>query len=356
MVRQHAMSRRQPSGISRHGPSGISRRAFLLGGAAFTSALLSGGGEAAPPRSGKIGFTVSSPQGDGRNFWADLSRIQDLGASWIRFSIDFNDVFDGWDATKRIVWDSRVLSLYDRAFDAVEKAGLSVCFLTVSGITGLNDDDYLDVMETYWNGIAHRYGDRTRVWQVFNEANGVDFMDASSIPRDGYGRYLNRLRTALGVARRAIHARSPGVLVTTNAGGFPVDDAMEAGWVRFFDGISDQLDLLSVDPYPQFHAQKIASIPGRLKRVSRRFHKPIAVAEFGLQTGPGLYTQAQQTSALTGMLETLTTSVIEHAMVYRLRDDGAAGDDGFGIYEIDGTPKASVGPVTKAIARHYPHG
>lgn len=311
----------------------------------------------APPRPvGKIGFTLSPPAGDGAKFRSDLAAVRALGASWVRLPIDFGTAVRDWTDAGRIEFDEVQLSTFDAAFDLIGQAGLSVVFLTVDGVGGLSAEDYLTVMVPYWAGLAARFGSRISVWQVFNEANGRHYLDYSTLTSAGMPEYLRHLAEALESARTAIHAHAPHIAVTTNAGGFPLDGAAVDGWMRYFAGIAGSLDLLSVDPYPQLDKETIASLPHLLSRVGRAFDRPVAVAETGLQTGPGLFSEAQQSTALTSVLSALAGSTARHTMIYRLRDDGAVGDDGFGVLYENGVRKLSFDPVARAIADHYPEG
>jgi hypothetical protein len=335
----------------------VSRRTLLGGTALGLSAVVLSPGSVTASGVPRLGFTVS-PSGIGtRSFDADVSRITALAGGWVRFAVLPVDVVHDWNVGASIVWDAGALDEYGGALDAATAAGLKICLLTVTGVTGVPDRTYLDVMESYWRVLARRFGDRVDVWQVFNEADGTDFKDHTELPHGVDPAYLDRLNTALSSARRAIHSESPGVALTTNAGGFPVDDATESRWHTYFGGISDSLDLLTVDVYPELSPEAIASLPRRLRTLKDAFDKPVAVGEFGLPTGPGRFSEAQQSTSLCDTLHALVGSVAEHLIIYQLRDEGhGSPTDGFGIFDATGSPKSAVADLHDAISRYDPKG
>lgn len=309
-----------------------------------------------PSVPGRFGFTISAPKPGLTDFARDLGAVVDLGAHWVRFGVVGFQAVQDWTGPDRPVFDEDVLNLYDQAFDLVEARGLSICLLTVDGVPAKrNTTDYLNTMGRYWSALSQRFGKRVALWQVFNEANDSDFRSAGEI-EDDWDAYLEQLSDALAVARVSILRHAPRVRMTTNASGYPVDDAKEAQWLKFFAGISSQLDVCTLDLYPVLSEAAIASMPERIGRLSDATKLPVSVGEFGLQTGEGLYSEKQQVESLSRSIEAFSRSRADSAFVYRLRDDGARNDDGFGLYKIDGTPKSSVPDIAESIADAFPNG
>lgn len=310
----------------------------------------------APRRPGRFGFTVSSPQPGLEEFERDVRAVHDLGAEWVRFAVVGFEVIRSWSDNGRLVFKPDRLSLYDSAFAFVRSLGMSVCLLTVDGApTSRNTPEYFAVMRQYWGHLAQRFGSSVAVWQVYNEASDLDFRTALVIEGD-LDTYLSDLDEALGVARESIHAHASHIQITTSASGYPVDDRTEQRWLRFFAAVSRHLDICTVNVYPVLSDDAISSLPSRIHRLWNQERMPISVGEFGLQTGPGLYTEAQQAESLVKTISALSRSDAAPVFVYRLRNDGAYKDDGFGLFEIDGTPKQSVAKVDAAISRDFPDG
>lgn len=305
---------------------------------------------------GQIGFTVDAPQPGLKVFERDVRAIRDLGANWVRFGVVGHQIVTNWSESGRVVLDQDRLEDYDDAFDLVESLGMSVCLLTVDGAPATrNTPEYLDAMRQYLDQLASRFGSSTAVWQVYNEANDIDFRTAGRIEGD-LDVYLADLDEALGVASEAIHARASHVRVTTSASGYPVDDEREEDWLRFFAGVGTHLDMSTINLYPVLSDETISSLPDRIERLEQAQGLPVSVGEFGLQTGPGLYTEGQQVESLTKTIAALAQTRATPVFIYRLRNDGAHNDDGFGLFEIDGTPKSSVPEIAEAIAASYPRG
>lgn len=303
---------------------------------------------------GPIGVTLAPPMGDLDEFDSDLRRVKDLGVDWVRFSIVAEEIVASWSSSDGIRFKNDGLERYRRAFDLVDSRGLKVCLMTVESAPFTEDTDaYLDQMGQYWAKIAGEFGSSVEMWQVFNEADGLDFRTAKGIEGSTQD-YYEDLAEALAVAVSVIHRYAPEVAVTTNANGYPVDDTMEERWHAFFSVIGKHLDVLTVNAYPVLSTESIRSLPDRLDRLAGTFDKPVAVGEFGLQTGLKLYTESEQAASLTKTIEAIAESHAYPAFVYRLRNDGADQDDGFGLYEMDGTPKSSLPKVVAAIERAKP--
>lgn len=337
----------------------ISRRRWMIGtGTLITVAAVSTVSGSQPTRAttGRFGFTVSSPQPGLKDFVRDVREVKGLGADWVRFGVVGFQVVRSWSEEGQVVFDPDRLDAYDSAIAFVESMGMNICLLTVDGVPAEhNTREYLKTMKQYWGRLARRYGRSVAVWQVYNEASDLDFRTARRIK----GRredYHSDLDEALGVAREAIHQYASHVQITTSASGYPVDDEKEEEWLRFFADVSGHLDICTIDFYPVLSAQAIKSLPDRIQRLEKAQDMAVSVGEFGLQTGPGLYTEDQQVESLTKTIEALSTSRAAQVFVYRLRNDGAYEDDGFGLFEIDGTPKSSVPHVAAAIDRFYPDG
>lgn len=339
--------------------SSISRRRWMIGTGLFVSvAAISVVSGSLPTRAmaGRFGFTVSSPKAGLQEFVRDVREVKALGAAWVRFPVVGFQIVRSWSVEGRVDFDPERLKIYDKAIAFVESMGMSICLLTVDGAPATrNTPQYLTTMKQYWGLLAQRYGSSVAVWQVYNEVSDIDFRTAAGI-KGSREAYYSDLDEALGVARAAIHQHAAHVRITTSASGYPVDDEKEKEWLRFFAAVSGHLDICTIDLYPVLSAPAIKSLPDRIERLEKAQGMAVSVGEFGLQTGLGRYTENQQVESLTKTIGELSRTRADPVFVYRLRDDGAYQDDGFGLFNIDGTPKSSVSDVAAAIAHYYPNG
>lgn len=329
---------------------------WMVGAASVAGGMALAACHAESRTQGRFGFTISPPTPGLSEFRRDVRAVSDLGVAWVRFGVVANDVVASWFEDNRVRFDDAACETYRQAFDIVEAEGLRVNLLTVDGVAGVPDEEvYLRLMGQYWSGVAKRFGTRVDIWQVFNEANDLDFRSASPI-RGSIDEYHAALDRAIGRARASIHQFSPSVAVTTNAGGYPVNDATERNWQRFFAAVGGSLDIVTVDIYPVLSEAANATLPARFERLRELTGKPLAVGEFGLQTGEQLYSEAEQVASLTTTITELAETCASPIFVYRLRDDGAENDDGFGLFEQNGQAKSSFAPVARVISEKFPEG
>lgn len=340
-----------------HGPARrrLPRRAVLGGAAVGTVAV--GAALLAVPMMGpgsRGGYLVPAPGGseDLRGFERDLRAVREGGGGWVRFAVRAYDVVEEWDRGGAIAFDERALATVDRALDLARDAGLRVHLVTADSVPedvlGPSGRTYLATMTEYWQVLAERLGERVEVWQVFNEADGMHFRTGQSLGNAPPTAYLKELASVMTRARRTIRAAAPRAEVTTTAGGYPVDDAMEQRWARFFGAVGPRLDVVAVDLYPQTDQARIDSLPERLGRLHRRVGRPVVVAELGLQTCAGCFSEAEQGVALSSALAALREAPARSVMLYELRDSD---QDRFGVLHEDWSPKSGAKEISAALRR-----
>ncbi len=303
-----------------------------------------------PAEAVQSGFTVAAPGVDEvslQAFTDDVEEIRSAGGTWVRFAVRSYDVLDSWGEGDAMHWDEAALGRIDAAVDIARRAGLHIYFITADSYrSDVVGDRYRAMMEQYWDVLAARLGDRVDVWQVFNEADGTHFGTHAELPQPLPRTYLADLRDLLTLAGKTIKHRAPGVIVTTNAGGFPLGDVTEKRWHRYFDALAPALDVLAVGAYPQTDGTLISEMPARVDRLSESFGTPVIVAEVGLQTCTGCFSEDEQGSALSETLHRLADSQAVLVLVYTLRDDG---ESQFGIFTGDGAPKTGTEAIIDAL-------
>lgn len=328
----------------------------MVGGAA-AGTVAAGAALLAVPMRGRGrrgGYLVPAPGAnpDLRDFERDLRAVREGGGGWVRLAVRAYDVVEDWDRDGAIAFDEQALDTVDRALDLARAAHLRVYLVTADSVPEdvlqSSGRTFLATMTEYWRVLAERLGDRVEVWQVFNEADGMHIRTGQSLGQIPPTSYLKELAAVLTRARRAIRSAAPGVEVTTTAGGYPVDDAMEQRWARFFGVVGPRLDVVGVDLYPQTDQARIDALGERLERLHRLVHKPVVVAELGLQTCAGCFSEEEQGAGLSSALTALRTAPVREVLLYELRDSD---QDQFGVLHADWSPKSGAGRISEALRR-----
>ena len=156
----------------------------------------------------------------------------------------------------------------------------------------------------------------------------------------------------IAVAKNAIKANDSSAIITTNVSGYPMNDATIQKWYQYFDGLKDNLDLLSVDMYPTPDLIEIAKLGSRVDDLKTRYAKDVAVAETGTCTIPGTYTEADQENYITKSVNSLKLSTAKLIILYEIMDESTSSglcEGTFGILHTDGTIKSSFDSVMASM-------
>lgn len=303
------------------------------------------------------GFTIDAPTTtlDLSVFDRQIDRVAREGGKWVRFGAPAVHIVQEWGVGDRMRFQDGALDVLDRALDRAAAKGLQVYFITTDSYNyhwaGTDRDTYQDVMQTYWSKLSERFADKVNVWQVFNEPDGLDYVTGG--PReDGDTGYFDRLAADLGLARDTIRAINPNVLVTTNPSGYPAGAEREQTWIEFFDTMGDSVDAISVSAYPTVIDNDIAALPARLERLGDRYNKPVIIAEIGLQTCAGCYSEDTQGTYVAKAVDSIATADVLATFVYELQDKGTDGEGTFGSLRIDGTAKSGAGKIFASVANY----
>lgn len=300
------------------------------------------------------GYLVAAPgsREDLADFERDVRAVKEHGGTWVRFGVRAYDVVVDWDRDGAIRFDAEGLATVDAALDLATAAGLEVYLVTADTVpeeaVARSGRPYLEIMTEYWQHLAERFGDRVALWQVFNEADGGHFRTGDSLGGELPPAYLEELALVLERAASTIRAAAPRVDVTTTAGGYPVDNAMEEHWGVFFAAVGGPLDVVAVGLYPQVDQPAISSLSDRLERLRDRVGKPVVVAELGLQTCPECFSEADQGTYIAASLRELRSAPVRAVLVYELRDSDRYG---FGILHRGWTPKTGAQEIGESLRR-----
>lgn len=308
------------------------------------------------PNDDTFGFLVSTPGHTPLSkVKRDIDKVISLGGSWIRIAIPAGRVVKSWGYTT-----SDITTLHDRYTREVEAAlvyarqrDLKICIMTVNGggIEVMPDDFYEKKIREYWELCARRFARYVSMWQVYNEPNGWHYRKFHDVAEKDIPAYLGDLAEKFQHAGELIHRENSTVMVTTNLGGWPLDQRAKSNWQQTFDVVAPHLDLLTVDLYPDLWDEAIDGMADDLLYLKNRYGKDVAVGEIGLPTqptdgSPGGYTVAEQATAYRKYIRVLKESVSIGNFFFNLHDDVPPPGEGdpfyFGVFYADGSPKPSA--------------
>lgn len=301
------------------------------------------------------GLRNSHSSSDVERFKANVDDLVANGQMWVRIGIASWVVSTG-GSVDAITWSDQGLAAYDQALSYAHCKGLHV-FLVTSGAPDWAQNfafaDYVKVSRDYWTFLAQRYRDDVDVWQVFNEADGSDFRQFKPLGVNGLSSsYLQQLKVLIETAGAVIHRANPRVKVTTNASGYPMNDAEQADWFRYFDVLAPVLDTVTVDVYPGTDSGEIDKLGARIALLQARYNKPVSIGEIGIPTCRGCSSETDQRIYMPRVIASLKKGAPAVILYYLLQDTGDdAGQDGssFAIISDDGTHKPAYDAIMKAM-------
>lgn len=308
------------------------------------------------PQTGQTGygFTVSFlPVDKSTNKLAGFKRDVDTlvrnDQEWIRFGITGWEVVDNWGGADTMKWNEDALEGYGKAIAYARSKGLSVYLITADGHMGLDASSaqYRAIMDEYWSVLADRYADDVAVWQLYNEVDAGHYSRWTVFNGRLSEEYLSGLKTMLNIGRDAIKSANPDTMVTTNTMGWPMENATEKRWIRFFDAIESTLDVIAIDVYPTHYTGEIAKLEARTERMKERYDKPVIIAEVGLQTCPECWSEEEQGRYVAAAVQSLAQANPMAIIVYEFRDE--KGDTGFGVLRSNWSKKSGFDSIIASM-------
>lgn len=290
-----------------------------------------------------FGFMVlfsTSGEGPGlEDFKKDIDILAENGQQWVRMGIVGWEIMEVWGHERNILWDEPALKEYEAAIDYANSKGLSIFLITADADNNPDTafDDYKVTLRQFWDTLARRFADKVDVWQVYSESDSAHFRLLSEPIEDITPEYLSDLGSMLAIARESIKAANPEVLLTTTTMGWPMSDEIQDRWHEYFDGISQHLDVISLDVYPADDEEEIELLPVRINETKRRYGKPVIIAEIGLQVA-GQWTTEDQRIFVPAAIEAAKKAVPLAIIVFQLRDEGT---NAFGLIRENRVPRPS---------------
>ena len=344
----------QTRGVSRPEPPAgrpaLTRRRLLLGSVAVMAGLGGAGwtvtAQSAEPSRPWRGALVAAPvDADDLPRWrADIDMLAEHGLNLVR-----TGVYPWLVAPAMGIWDQQAADFYVDALGYARQRGLAVNLVVVGApdwAQSYDLDRYTAACTWFWTTMADVFDAQVDLWQAFNEADQSHYRRFTAITPDPG--YLTEFGQLLAVAHRVLGRHSTPV--TTNLTGWPMNDERQQGWYEVLDVIGESLDLISLDLYPADNRAQIDLLPTRIDQVRSRYGKPVFVAETGLQTGSGSWSEEDQRVLLPATIERIRSTDVWGVCLYQLRDQLSEQPSGFGIIRTDGSPKPAFDETMRSLA------
>lgn len=273
---------------------------------------------------------------------------------WVRLNIVPGHVVGLTSGSNNMSWNETNLQQYDDAISYAKVKGLKVYLLssTPDFANYFSDTEYTKITTDYFTYLAQRYKGKVDVWQIYNEADTLNYKGYPSPPLPDVSQpypvnYLSGLKTNIEAAKSAIKSVDPTPLITTNVTGFVLNQTLYDKWNTFFSVIGPSLDILSFDLYPQ-NTSEINTIKNAIAGVASSYAKPIIIAETGIPTGDGRFDEAAQSSILIQILDQVRPLLPKAILYYQYSDtiqDNNKTEGSFGVVKIDGSQKLSYSTI-----------
>jgi hypothetical protein len=255
--------------------------------------------------------------------------------------------------TSPIQWNTANLSVYDSAIDYALQKGIKI-FATTKTPDFANDytlTDYQSVTSEYFQFLASNYMGKIKVWNIFGNSNIRKYTDSSPIATLD-STYLTSLNAVLEAARNVIKTVDPATIVTTSAGGNQLTDTLVTNWNQFYDAINTNVDVVSVEMYPNTDVGQISKLSTIVENLKGKYGKDVVVAATGLCTQNGIYSEADQQTYVPQAVNNIRLSSAILVLQYELVDQNSSSntcETSYGIIKSDGTPKSSYTAVITAL-------
>lgn len=272
---------------------------------------------------------------------------------WIRLNIWPWESASSGNATN-ISWNEQNLQKYDEAINYARSKSLKIFLVTSlpDFANSLTSTNYKALNAKYHSYLANRYKGKITIWQVFNEADTHNFKGYAPIGPDKLtSLYLNDLKENIKIARSAIKAASPGILVTHNLTGYPFKQTTFKTWNKVLNTIAPVLDIISIDTYP-VNQDEIKLAKSAISNLKSKYNKDIYVTEFGFPTADGRFSETDQAALSTSLIKELNASVARAMIYYQYSDtlpDNDKTESSFGVIKANGEQKSSYAAIMLAL-------
>ncbi len=255
--------------------------------------------------------------------------------------------------TTFIQWNTTNLSVYDAAIDYAYQNGLKIFLSTATPRFASNYvvSDYQSATAEYFQFLSNRYKGKISVWNIFPDSNIKNFRDAA--PMSSLDpTYLSEFNSILSTANSAIKSSDPATIVSTSTGGNPLTDTLVANWNQFYDAVNSNVDVVSIEMYPNTDAGQISKLSTIIESLKSKYAKDVVVAGTGICTQNGIYSETDQQNYVPQTVNNIRLSSAKLLLQYELVDQNSSSstcDTSYGIVKSDGTQKSSYTAVITAL-------
>lgn len=301
-----------------------------------------------------MSYGLDAPICDEAKFQADIDLAKAAGFEVVRTSPPAW-ALGGWyggNGPDNYYPDEANWRLVDSHMEYIASKGMKVCLVLNEIDSGSDLAATIQRCSHTWPLIANRWGSNIRWVQILNERNESNWLTDQPVDPPYNAAYLEEVRQIIQLGSDVFHEYDQAIEVTTNTYGYPPDEAVYDKWKIFYDAVSSACDVIGLDVYPSSWDQLIHEQPSRLQAIAERYQKPVVIME----TGDNATSAARETeaeSSLPKMLRAMKDGGATLIVLYELRDVGPRsstdGEERFGIYYQDRTPKPYLDEVTTAL-------
>jgi hypothetical protein len=290
------------------------------------------------------------------SFDQDLAAAKQAGFSWVRLDIPQGSYGTLNRSTGVFTRSAARSAFYRQALQKAKNAGVKVV-LDMAALD--NDPSWSDATYNAYNAnvlraVSQDIGANVALWQIFNEHDGNNYRTQAG--QSMTTAYLTRLRNSLAAMRTALRTHSAAP-VTTTTFGYPINQARYDRWQAFWDVVNPAADVIGLHAYPEKNQATIDLVPLYMRRLKARYHKPVAVLEFGVPNVRGYGTEAQVGDAIVRQIAAIMSADPFCATLYQLRDRGknpndTNGENVFGLVQNNWVGKSYRTAVTTEVKKY----
>lgn len=314
------------------------------------------------------------------NFIDDIDQISQMGVEspYIRFQLENIELFPRTDLSRSDIDCSEILpincnpeniEIFTEALEYAHANGVKVYVILVPPYWAkyysepdfiwenqYNLEEYSQILNDYLDETVGRLSEMVNHWQIFNEANNHIFDSYAPIEIQENPEYLNKLEQATELVTSKINTIKPDIKTSVSAGGWPVNEALYDEFELYFDRLAIYTDSVAIGLYPDNDIQQIIDTTRNINELSKRYQKPVDIAEFGVCVDQWRFDEQDQLIYLSMQQIAINRSRANKAMIYQLTDNPEfAGpcENTFGIQYEDRTPKKAYYPVTNYMQNNW---
>lgn len=302
-------------------------------------------------------------------FKKQIDFISENHQTEVRFGIPRWEVASLTPDKKHVQWNGEQLKYFKEASLYAQSKGLEIYFVATPPEVPDDFDfnTYLEITKEYYGKIAEEFPGV--ILQPGNEYDAHNVLNYGHYDKEITDEQLQVYQKWLEVATSAIRRVNPSAQITQSLTGYPMNTETIKKWERVYGYIGKFVNSFSLDTYPISveNAQEIPSLVNAFGAFIKERDKDIGllVAEVGVPTVEGVYTEEQQKDILTAAIEADKKAGIP-VIPYQLKNEVSLRkkedekniyekvEENFGIFRSDGSKKPAAQPVIDELKKENP--